>query len=74
MVLMSVSEADWSCPITSTELGESQTRTAESLRVLRTHLCYPNVCLVGITASEWSSVSCISAWGKALFLAKSLLG
>lgn len=74
MMLMSVSEADWSCLIHSVELGESQTRTAESLRVLRTQLCYQNVCLVGITASEWSLMSCISAWGKALFLVESSLG
>lgn len=68
MVLVSLSEADWSCPISFTELGESQTRTAESLKVLRTQLCYQNVCLMGVTASEWSSVSCISTLGKHFFL------
>lgn len=74
MVLVSLSEADWSCPKTSTELGESQTRTAESLKVLKTQLLYQNVCLMGVTASKWSSMSCISPWEKALFLAKCSLG
>lgn len=74
MLLVSLPESDWSCPISSTELGESQTRTAKSLKVLRTQLCCQKVCLMGVMASEFSSMSCVSAWGKVIFLANSLLG
>lgn len=36
------------------ELGESQTRATEFLKVLKTQLLYQNVCLMGVTTSACS--------------------